>query len=369
MRQMEEEDAREREELRNQVNGLHEEVEKWQRISEGWRKEYEKVQGMLDRERQSKQQLALQSQITRGAIDGSTDAVTLKPRTRRHDNLAREHRGGVTQKSEGMEDMTCGRCSKDSRCQCIDEAFEMGDLATGGMDGSSIKRPLSRQISNATGKRMRPDDAPDEEQREIDFTICPPPASPKEASSSSIPAVAVSLDSCGFCQDGTTCICAEIHRQNENERRSQRLAEKTSSVTRGKVNNSCTNDPGTCAQCQAIPASKNFCTSLAASRALSSEVKDSKRVASLTMEPTIKCADAFNRLAQHPNFPQASTQLNAWVPQLATKAVPTDSISHAGSLEGRPAFEIEAASVMNVLKSFDVRFEENCIRDENDHQV
>ena len=64
---------------------------------------------------------------------------------------------------------------------------------------------------------------------------------------------------------------------------------------------------------------------------------------------TLSCADAFTRLSQHHAFPRASHELGSWVSQLT--AVPGTA-----KTEGRTAFEIEAASVMSVLKFFDNRF-------------
>ena len=368
MKQMEEEDSREQGELRNEIKGLQAEVEKWQRISEGWREECKKSQSLLNRERQSKQHMDLQSQILRETMEMSTDAVPLKPRTGRHDKLRHEHQGGVAKKSEGLEDITCGRCSNDSRCQCIEDAFDMGDITTGTADDNGFKRPLSRQNRTDNGKRMRIDNEAEEEPQEIDFTTRQTPALPKGSSSSSIPVATTTLDSCGFCQDGTPCICAEIDRQNENGSMAPEKSNKSSSVNSNQLSSSCTNNPGTCAQCQAIPESKSFCTSLAASRAFGSAANDGKAASPSTTEATLNCADAFNKLAQHPYFPKASTQLNTWMPQLATKAEPVNLSSHSNNLEGRTAFEIEAASVMNVLKSFDVRFGEISVNAQSSQQ-
>jgi hypothetical protein len=62
--------------------------------------------------------------------------------------------------------------------------------------------------------------------------------------------------------------------------------------------------------------------------------------------PTLSCADTFTTLSRHPHFEEASTELGSWLPKLATIEV----------LEGRTPFEIEAASVMGVLRHFDRRF-------------
>ena len=369
MKRMEEGDAREQDEMRREINDLQAEVEKWRSISGGWREEYEKVQSLLDRERQSKQQREMSSQSSRQDTAESTDAVPLRPRTRRHDKLGNDYHEGVTENNEGLDHITCGRCSNESRCQCVEDAFELGDISVGMTENNSVKRPLSRQNQTGKGKRARLLEESTNESQEIDFTSPRIPAPPNIANSSTDPAISAPLDSCGFCQDGTACICAEIDRQNENE---PVIAEKA--ITSSRANNdptssSCTNNPGTCTQCQAIPESKSFCTSLAASRALDSETNGGKTVPSPATVATLNCADAFKRLAQHPNFPQASTQLNTWVPQLATRAELVSSSLHNDNLVGRTAFEIEAASVMNVFKSFDVRFGENTSKTKDNQQI
>jgi hypothetical protein len=62
----------------------------------------------------------------------------------------------------------------------------------------------------------------------------------------------------------------------------------------------------------------------------------------------LSCADAFTTLSRHPNFNRASDEISTWLPKLHTLPNPQDL--------ARPAMEVEAASVMGVLRYFDRRF-------------
>lgn len=361
MKQMEEEDAREQEELRGCIKGLKGEVEMWQSLYENCRRSSEELEAVIDRERHARQQLELEVQLLKRLTAGSTEAVPLKPRNHRSNAAAQED------DAEELANLTCGKCSNDSRCPCIEDAFKMGDIAAGVVENDNLKRPLSPPKTLDSSKRQKPNKS-HEEPTEIDFTTSRLPALPETTSSStssSLPTVPVAADSCGFCQDGTPCICAEIIRRNENERHSQPVADDNSNTKPNQLGNACTQTPGTCTQCQSIPASKNFCLSLAESRLSTPHMDSRSAVSSSATAPTLNCADAFSRLAQHPAFPQASTELDKWVPQLATKSVPSTSTSNACNAEGRTAFEFEAASVMNVLKLFDVRFGQNQMKNRN----
>lgn len=63
--------------------------------------------------------------------------------------------------------------------------------------------------------------------------------------------------------------------------------------------------------------------------------------------PSLSVADTYKTLSTHKNFDQASDELNTWLGRL--HATPP---AH----EGRAQMEVEAASVMGVLKMFDRRF-------------
>lgn len=63
---------------------------------------------------------------------------------------------------------------------------------------------------------------------------------------------------------------------------------------------------------------------------------------------TLSCADTYITLSRHPHYSEASDHLETWLGKLKT-SVPRGE-------ESRPAMEIEAASVMSVLKFFDRNF-------------
>lgn len=196
---------------------------------------------------------------------------------------------------------------------------------------------------------------------------------------------------CGFCQEGSLCICAELEKQ-ENEQSPTRLAPILSQVTpppmEGDVDistrpkpealhpgprravmtstNPCANGPGTCAQCRADPQSTLFCKSLAAMRGITgssgqggccgkaggccrSNGPDSARETTIS-QPTLTCADTFKTLSRHPYYSEASDELGSWLGRL------NPAPRKAGNGEDYHPMEVEAASVMGVLKLFDRRF-------------
>jgi len=63
--------------------------------------------------------------------------------------------------------------------------------------------------------------------------------------------------------------------------------------------------------------------------------------------PSLSVADTYKTLSTHKGFEQASDELSTWLGRL--HAAPQ---AH----EGRAQMEVEAASVMGVLKMFDRRF-------------
>ncbi|KAF3912863.1 hypothetical protein AA313_de0204908 [Arthrobotrys entomopaga] len=87
-------------------------------------------------------------------------------------------------------------------------------------------------------------------------------------------------ESCGFCSEGTACVCAEMKSmERETERlRQQNIAREafmrlsssrtlpdpvTSNTISSGRNSGCTGEPGSCAQCQSDPMSTLFCRTLA----------------------------------------------------------------------------------------------------------
>ncbi len=145
-----------------------------------------------------------------------------------------------------------------------------------------------------------------------------------------------------------------------------------------QAGDSCANGPGTCQQCQDDPKSGLFCRSLAAIRATNPDFSgccgnggpggcckdDSSKTQSPPLQRTasqpsvaqqtttnqfaLSCADTYKTLASHKNFDVAANEIGNWLPKLATVA--------PSKYPGRGAMDIDAASVMSVIKYFDVRF-------------
>ena len=358
----------------------------------------------------------------------------------------------------------CGRCSLGGQCRCVEEVFEVeqGTIAQPAQQG---KRPPSPSATSGSSKRSKVNSKQDySDALEIDFTtprINFPRSSSPEPTSSGLEftsAAAIPLaDSCGFCQEGGPCACAQYAADKqfasrlpspplETKIKSPPIANSTNTVASTLANN-CTKDPGNCSQCRSNPSSTLFCKSLASTRratalhlpapiptiktnlpapapcpagaaccrvsnllnqtpgsststtqplagpslSISYDNSSTRNQAAIT-GPTLSCADAFTALSRHHAFERASMNFNEWLPRLVTIPASATSLdarsseehhaaSHdppssiqqqkeasfsneisssisaeAGNVEGRTAFEIEAASVMGVMRYFDRRF-------------
>lgn len=395
----------------------------------------------------------------------------------------------------------CGNCTLGSRCQCLEEVLN-GTAADNhypdaGSRSNSVHRPQSTASRTAkrTIRSISPSSAAPEEKRarpslsfaatETDFTAMfsrqpkrasPPSATPASAQPTAAPVNSIGTpysnapspyslaqmenqaadspapeDRCGFCEDGTYCVCAEAAKnaaaemqQPANE--SVTLPPITSSAlfsvqqsrtpppsegdaigyeilpdgavklpslkglsSRNKANNNTTENktkpatggggcgpggPGTCAQCIADPKSGLFCRSLAASfkgkngepsggccggggpgggcckdknqgqnqTTSTNSTNSTSSTSSSSASVKLSCADAYKTLASHRNFSEAADDIGAWLPMLrAAPARPREpdvggcSGGKAGG-SSRTPIEVEAASIMGVLKGFDVRF-------------
>lgn len=237
-----------------------------------------------------------------------TDLVAWAERCRRLENELAEARSSnrtPTQKADEAprEDDTsvgCGKCTLETRCQCIDEAFD----AMGGVEPSGSSSGEKRAHSPPQGNPSKRIKTEPQDALEIDFTAVysRPQVTHQTAEVSPVSATAMA-DPCGFCSDGTPCICAEMAAEQEaaaaqlsnrphaaqgsGRRHPPSLSQFTPPPSEGDVSlssasvpppnnnnttaNPCANGPGTCAQCRADPNSTLFCKSLAASRAQSSQ--------------------------------------------------------------------------------------------------
>lgn len=146
--------------------------------------------------------------------------------------------------------------------------------------------------------------------------------------------------------------------------------------------------PGTCAQCRADPKSGLFCRLMNAKfnkeqgsgggccggkgaagggcckSKPSNNTTERKKVEERITLPSLpslglSCAEAYQTLASHRNFSEAANDINSWLPKLkATSKVPSPASRQAA--RGRMPIEVEAASIMSVLKEFDIRFGREC---------
>ena len=365
MRLMEEKDFEEQEQLRQQIGQLESDIESYRQALTSWQETMKGMQEEVERERQLRESSQRELEALRAEKSASTDPVPLPSRrsTRLRQDGAQERPHVPPSFSDDIP-LGCGNCTK-TRCECIEAALDLDPIST---DTSTQKRPTSPQAST-DNKRRRSDDQYDArhdmEETEIDFTNQfssnrPPLPTSTSTMTSTIPATAVSVD-CGFCSDGTPCICAEIEAEKKRHDQPFKISEPSRA-------NPCVNGPGTCAQCQSNPTSTLFCKSLAATRTSilpkpaptsnlptrpnsHSAQLDAKSMHNTSSNTggTLSCADAFTTLSRHPAFDRATGDLGSWVPQLAT--VPDGP----GGIQRTP-FEIEIASVMGVLKVFDRRF-------------
>lgn len=361
LKEVEEQNEQEQESLRCTIAELEKSLEKSQADLSSWIEKYQKLEKQISRsQEQTAKQGAAQSRSPASRQTGTPEAIG------------------------------CGNCTLESHCQCIDDVVQ-------GMDDEMEDAHGDQAPYEPTNKKIKLE-APDPTAMEIDFTT----AFSKPAASTSRPHTSAGVaDPCGFCQDGTPCICAEMAAEQEratltgstppgvNARSGARqMAQFTPPPSEGDVATLSAppvprdcggGGPGTCAQCISDPNSTLFCKSLAASRVASGGASGccggknanggccrtpvlpgarntrSRTVVHLPVPVsrnpvTLSCADAFTALSRHRAYEEASGDMASWMPKLHANPITT---------EGRPAMEIDAANVMAVLKDFDRRFGAN----------
>ncbi|OKL64153.1 hypothetical protein UA08_00332 [Talaromyces atroroseus] len=369
--------------LRNQITQLTKDLDQAHSDISWWRNRCHSLEKELSLERSQKGKAGNQQYSHETIPDTVPINIRRKGSHKRLNTQATE-----PQASNEQLDLVaagCGSCST-THCQCVEDVLQ----ATNFSDESEQKKDNERSASELTIKY-------DPDQMEIDFTArfsAPRGVVSVENKTTSTPPA----ERCGFCGDGTACICAEMADQEsrhdiyEQNRLApiQNYSQFTPPPSDGdareltlpsisQATNPCANGPGTCAQCRADPRSTLFCKTLAASRAASGSSggccggkgadggccqsrpapRPSTSMPSKTSPLTLTCADAFTTLSRHPNFSQASDELSTWLPKLHTLPKPrepslTDSLGP--TITERPAMEVEAASVMGVLRYFDRRF-------------
>ncbi|KAL4923733.1 bZIP transcription factor HapX [Aspergillus undulatus] len=357
--------------FKEQISELSRELEQCRTEMTWWRDRCHALEKEVSVERAARETLVKEFKNT-----SSTDAVPLPPRSSRNRTQTQKSPSTHEQTQPEEVPLGCNRCST-SHCQCIEDAFAMPGI----------------EMNRASEPKIKPEP----EEMEIDFTTRF--AAPHHEDTVS-PVSSPPVDPCGFCQDGTPCICAEMAAQEEQHRRSsnfennrlapiQNISQFTpppsdsdvrSEVTlppisQATATNPCANGPGTCSACVSDPRRTLFCKTLAASRSASgtptgccggkgadggccqtrAPAPAPRRSAERASTPlTLSCADAFTTLSRHPNFSRASDELASWLPKLHTLPNPRDVSQTTPS--SRAAMEVEAASVMGVLRYFDRRF-------------
>ncbi|QYS94978.1 BZIP transcriptional regulator [Trichoderma simmonsii] len=306
----------------------------------------------------------------------------------------------------------CGKCGFGTTCQCLDDTAKIASHVP------DLKRPISPSGGASQEKRQRSMAAA---SRETDFssfftrtTQLPPP---QPSSIMSQPLSTDFRDSCGFCKDGTYCVCADtamatpamtpadasppVTRQTRTpppmesdvvtplppmamemtadgavklpRRKQARSQPQTATASRGSCG---PNGPGTCAQCQADPKSGLFCRLMAASfnreqgasadgccggkgaggGCCKSKPSQEKVTLPSVASLGLSCAEAYQTLSSHRNFEQAADEIGSWLPKLKAHPAGDPRVTQTG----RIPIEVEAASIMSVLKEFDIRFGREC---------
>ena len=399
--------------LRDQVLRLEADVQRFSGEVQSWRLRCDTLDRISEYERREKEAaLAELSYLRNGSRMTGTDAVPLPPRRPRHQETIPPVPETTSYPTDidAADAVGCGNCTATGRCACIEQAI-ISTTGCGNCSADTHCQCLEDTINEAASipstvelKRSHSPSTEQSEKRqrhsdpstplEMDFTA---QFSSKPTAPIQEPIAAPARpphESCGFCEEGTYCMCAEAAAAARNEREHEnRLAPLLSEVTpppsendvvdgslaklppmhpnqmhrpvkTALTSNPCANGPGTCQQCQNDPKSGLFCRSLAAMRASANPgtvpegccggnsggggcCKSLPVATASQPPPSLSIADTYKTLSTHKNFDQASDELSTWLGRL--HATPPH---HAG----RAPMEVEAASVMGVLKLFDRRF-------------
>lgn len=404
IRKIEDENERDEEALQEKINNLSGELERCAGEISWWKERCRLLEKDIAVERSAKEALVkeFRSSMSEKGDDNQGSTPPTPRRSQRNKlSISIGQKKSLTREIEAAPDKTFPQMRQGSENPFNTSTADIQEIS------SNTKRPQATHTAG-NSKRSRPDLTikPDPEEMEIDFTSRF--ASSSHTATNSKAASPSTFDRCGFCQDGTPCICAEMAAEEETEKTTaldtrlapiQNLSQFTpppsdgdvrSELTLPPINNPCANGPGTCAQCVADPRSTLFCKSLAAARSAAGgsnsgccggkgsgpsggccqsrpTTRNSHRTSTSVPEPSsravsLSCADAFTTLSRHPNFSRANDELGSWLPRLQTlpnpeEVAPKDKQGHI--TDSRPAMEVEAASVMGVLRYFDRRFSGN----------
>lgn len=271
IKQIEDENEREQDGLRAEIDRLQKEVEQYRTDLSLW---VGKCRGL--------EKQLVEARAMTGSKSSSSEAVPLQQRP--------YQRRDLTSQQTAPASIGCGNCSLDTNCRCLNEAFDV--MAATAEQAPTVPQEKRSHSPNRaySDKRIKTEQV---ESLEIDFTMAFSSRSqPKAGETERLSPSSATADPCGFCQNGTPCICAEMAAEAQRQQdtlpsqsvlsnnRASRTASSMSQFTpppsEGDVSaplstpcsaTPCVAGPGTCAQCRSDPNSTLFCKSLAAVRA------------------------------------------------------------------------------------------------------
>ncbi|GAW19389.1 hypothetical protein ANO14919_088750 [Xylariales sp. No.14919] len=303
----------------------------------------------------------------------------------------------------------CGNCSLGTRCECLEAALNPSAASA---ETELKRKPSSISEIAPEEKRQRAGSYPNEidftamfssKKKKVKLSNAAPAPAPAPALAEPLPPTQPPLqprEPCGFCTESSYCMCAEtaaaqtlapMGQQVQTPPPSEddvgpppmevtstgaiklpslRSLNRNSFQPTRKPTGCGANGPGTCSQCLRDPKSGLFCRSLAASFARESgstsggccggsggsgcckSVKPPAQTSNPATGVSLSCADAYQTLSSHPCFERATDEIETWLPKLRAVPKPTNTL-------GRTALDVETASIMGVLKEFDVRFGRN----------
>jgi hypothetical protein len=255
----------------------------------------------------------------------------------------------------------CDDCGKDGTCPCVDTYLEADDSATktAGRHSMPIESMLSPHDS-ADPARMNSipeliSDHSSPEDMEIDFTHAFKATSDLRSLSKA--------DKCGFCEDGGKCICAEAEAAMDLP-----LSQPMPAISLATKTPVKTTKPGTCAQCQADPAQKAYCESLARTRTDARPppegepaAKRSRTSASASKRDlSVPCADAYELYKRYSSSRETPTYDDVYQDYVKTHPAQGSSrrarlnVESAGNeakgrQRGFSAYETDIAAVIATL--------------------
>lgn len=309
----------------------------------------------------------------------------------------------------------CGKCSFGTTCECLEE------VSKGAAASHELKRPSSPSRPFQADKRLKISARAGEVETDFTASFSHKSSSASQLPPSILMTDMPSLDTnafkedCGFCKDGTYCVCADAAmatpamtptdttpptlQQVQTPPPSEadvgplpppfimemtadgavklpaRKNHKPALPSSSKPSGGCgPNGPGSCATCQADPKAGLFCRLMAAkfngeksssgggccggkgagggccknkNKGPSNNAEEKVTLPSLP-SLGLSYAEAYQTLSSHRNFDKAADDIGSWLPKLKT------------AQRNRATVEVEAASIMSVLKEFDIRFGREC---------